>query len=117
MHTKDSFIHGINTAADALYKDLFEIDEFRDDSGQISMHGFLNSFISQPLAPYDILKDTLEFDLYGGNVDGHYPFSQESEITFSYLYRGWWFERSGLTPNRVKEFWYDTPVTSINNPE
>lgn len=118
MHTKESFVHGIGYAADALYEDLFEIDEFRDDSGQISMQGFLESFISQPLAPYDILKDTLEFDLYGAMWMGIIRSHKNKKLrSRSYLYRGWWYERSGLTPNRVKEFWYDTPVTSINNPE
>lgn len=118
FHTKESFIHGYSYVSNALYSDLFEVDEFYDDSGLLNLQDFMNNNISQPLQVIAILNNYFDFYSWGGAWAGMIHSHKNQKLrSRSYLYRAWGAERCGLTPNRVKEFWYNTPVTSINTPE
>lgn len=118
FHTKASFVNGSRLSFDSRYRDLFEVDSWVDDSGLLSLDALMASRLLVPLTIDRFTAQDILLNEYGGAWMGMIRSHKNDKIrSKSYLYRCYADERCGLTPNRVKEFWYDTPVTSINDPE
>lgn len=118
FHVKEDFIHSWSRVEDSHYYDMFDVDEIYDETGLINIAHLLRNSLVTPLNLIMFLDNYLPFFSYGGAWWGCIHSHLNKKLrSRSYMYRAWGAERCGLTPNRVKEFWYNTPVTSINTPE
>ena len=106
LHTKEEFISSINFSYDALWDDLFEIDEVYDPGHVTSLLSFGSGLISQAFTYLDILDPNIELSYYGGCWLGFAHSHKNLGLrSTSYLYRARKVMMAGITPNRILDNW------------